>query len=87
MIANLFGDFVKGKDYSYLPKIVQEGVFLHREIDDFIDQNMNGLFLKSASIMRASGIIGLINLTCSLFRYEQIKKQLTDKQLSRQVVE
>jgi acyl carrier protein phosphodiesterase len=39
MLANLFGDFVKGKDYSYLPLIVQKGVKLHREIDDFIDRH------------------------------------------------
>ena len=35
MLANLFGDFVKGRDYSYLPQIVQTGVTLHREIDNF----------------------------------------------------
>jgi acyl carrier protein phosphodiesterase len=39
MVANLFGDFVKGKDYSYLPEIVQEGVLLHRQIDDYIDHH------------------------------------------------
>nr|WP_107037700.1 ACP phosphodiesterase [Brumimicrobium mesophilum] len=39
MVANLFGDFVKGRNYSYLPQIVQEGVFLHRQIDDFIDHH------------------------------------------------
>lgn len=39
MVANLFGDFVKGKDYSYLPEIVQQGVLLHRQIDDFIDRH------------------------------------------------
>lgn len=39
MLANLFGDFVKGTDYSYLPPIVQQGVHLHREIDDFIDHH------------------------------------------------
>ncbi|MEX1190320.1 MAG: ACP phosphodiesterase [Brumimicrobium sp.] len=39
MMANLYGDFVKGADYTYLPKIVQEGVTLHRQIDDFIDKN------------------------------------------------
>ncbi|MEX2483406.1 MAG: ACP phosphodiesterase [Brumimicrobium sp.] len=39
MMANLYGDFVKGTDYTYLPKIVQEGVTLHRKIDDFIDKN------------------------------------------------
>lgn len=37
MVANLFGDFVKGRDYSYLPPLVIEGVFLHRQIDDYID--------------------------------------------------
>jgi acyl carrier protein phosphodiesterase len=39
MLANLFGDFVKGRDYTHLPKIVQQGVTLHREIDDFIDHH------------------------------------------------
>jgi len=39
MLANLFGDFVKGKDYTYLPKIVQNGVLLHRQIDDYIDNH------------------------------------------------
>lgn len=37
MLANLYGDFIKGKDYSYLPPIVQKGVSLHRQIDDFVD--------------------------------------------------
>lgn len=39
MLANIFGDFVKGRDYTYLPSIIQEGVTLHREIDDFIDHH------------------------------------------------
>ncbi len=39
MMANLFGDFVKGKDYTDLPDIIQKGVKLHREIDDFIDHH------------------------------------------------
>ncbi len=37
MLNNLFGDFVKGKDLSYLPEAVRKGVYLHRSIDDFID--------------------------------------------------
>lgn len=37
MLANIFGDFVKGRDYTHLPLIIQKGVTLHREIDDFID--------------------------------------------------
>lgn len=38
----------------------------------FMEQSMNGLSLKSVGIARASGIIGLINLTYNLFRYEQV---------------
>ena len=40
----------------------------------FVEQSMNGLVLKSVGMVRASGIIGLINLTYNLFRYEQIKR-------------
>jgi len=45
---------------------------------------MNGLCLKSVGIKRATGIIGLINLTYNLFRYEKlvrIKSQITISQL------
>jgi transposase, IS5 family len=38
----------------------------------FMEQSMNGLILRSVSIVRATGIIGLINLTYNLFRYEQV---------------
>lgn len=37
MYANLLGDSVKGKDYSHLPQKIQDGVKLHRTIDDYID--------------------------------------------------
>jgi IS5 family transposase len=40
----------------------------------FMEQSMNGLTLKSVGIKRASGIIGLINLTYNLFRFEQIAR-------------
>lgn len=40
----------------------------------FMEQSMKGLVLKSVGIARATGIIGLINLTYNLFRYEQIKR-------------
>jgi len=33
---------------------------------------MNGLIVRSVGIVRATGIIGLINLTYNLFRYEQV---------------
>lgn len=39
MHANLFGDFVKGKDLSKYPEIVQEGITLHRTIDSYIDHH------------------------------------------------
>jgi IS5 family transposase len=35
---------------------------------------MNGLKLKSIGIIRATAIIGLINLTYNLFRYEQVMR-------------
>ena len=38
----------------------------------FMEQSMTGLVLKSVGMIRATGIIGLINLTYNLFRYEQI---------------
>lgn len=37
----------------------------------FMEQSMNGLYIRSVGIVRATGIIGLINLTYNLFRYEQ----------------
>jgi IS5 family transposase len=40
----------------------------------FMEQSMNGLALKSVGIKRASGIIGLINLTYNLFRFEQVAR-------------
>ena len=40
----------------------------------FMEQSMNGLVVKSIGIVRATGIIGLINLTYNLFRFEQIQR-------------
>ena len=40
----------------------------------FMEQSMNGLVLRSVGIVRATGIIGLINLTYNLFRYKQDKE-------------
>lgn len=37
--ANLFGDSVKGKDYTDHPEFIQKGVKLHREIDHYIDHH------------------------------------------------
>lgn len=38
-IANLYGDFVKGSDLSEFPEKVQQGIRLHREIDQYIDHH------------------------------------------------
>ena len=38
----------------------------------FMEQSMNGLIVRSVGMVRATGIIGLINLTYNLFRYEQV---------------
>jgi IS5 family transposase len=40
----------------------------------FMEQSMNRLALKSVGLVRATGIIGLINLTYNLFRFEQVKR-------------
>tara|TARA_R110002050_G_scaffold199819_1_gene334652 strand:- start:2998 stop:3285 length:288 start_codon:yes stop_codon:yes gene_type:complete len=54
----------------------------------FMEQSMHGLFLKSVGIARASGIIGLTNLTYNLFRHEQTVRKnnlLMDKQTKSQL--
>lgn len=38
-IGNFIGDFVKGKDLPQYSKGVQNGIFLHRAIDDFTDHH------------------------------------------------
>ena len=40
----------------------------------FMEQSMNGLYLRCVGLVRATGMIGLINLTYNLFRFEQIKR-------------
>jgi len=44
-VANLFGDFVKGKKYLEYPEYIQKGVLLHRRIDDFIDHHYEVIHL------------------------------------------
>jgi acyl carrier protein phosphodiesterase len=39
MYANLFGDFVKGKDLTKYSLFVQSGIKRHRSIDSFIDNH------------------------------------------------
>ncbi len=39
MHANLYGDFVKGRDLSGYPTILEKGIRLHREIDHYVDNH------------------------------------------------
>ena len=39
MYANIFGDFVKGKNLSRYPELIQKGILLHRSIDSYIDNH------------------------------------------------
>lgn len=38
----------------------------------FMEQSMRGLYIWSVGLPRATGILGLINLTYNIFRYEQL---------------
>ena len=40
----------------------------------FMEQTMQGLHLRSIGLKRARGIIGLINLTYNICRFEQIMR-------------
>ncbi len=46
MLANLFGDFVRGRNFNHYPTIIQNGIILHRKIDSFIDQHQGVMELK-----------------------------------------
>jgi acyl carrier protein phosphodiesterase len=39
LIGNFIGDYIKGKDYEKYPPAIQEGILLHRKIDDFTDNH------------------------------------------------
>jgi transposase, IS5 family len=42
----------------------------------FMEQSMRGLYIWSIGMARATGIIGLINLTYNIFRYEQLSRKI-----------
>lgn len=46
MLANLFGDFVKGSNFHHFPSKIREGIVLHRAIDTYIDSHKEVLDLK-----------------------------------------
>lgn len=59
MQANLFGDFVKGKDLSSYPEKIQEGIKLHRKIDTYIDNHpsvISLLHILYEDLPKVSGI-------------------------------
>jgi acyl carrier protein phosphodiesterase len=39
MLANLFGDFVRGSQHGHFPEVIQQGIKLHRSIDFYIDNH------------------------------------------------
>lgn len=39
LTGNMIGDFIKGRDFKYLPEGIQKGVELHRKIDHFTDKH------------------------------------------------
>ncbi|MFA6403884.1 MAG: ACP phosphodiesterase [Salinivirgaceae bacterium] len=39
MLGNYMGDFVKGNQYLNYPEPIQQGILLHRKIDDFTDKH------------------------------------------------
>ena len=39
LIGNFIGDYIKGKEYLKYPEPVQEGILLHRKIDNFTDNH------------------------------------------------
>lgn len=39
MLGNFMGDFVKGRQYQNYPSQIQQGILLHRKIDDITDNH------------------------------------------------
>ena len=59
MVANLFGDFCKGKSYLSYPLQTQKGVLLHREIDSYIDNHVEVVAVRKrlhSILPKVSGI-------------------------------
>jgi len=59
MHANLYGDFVKGKDLSQFDSTIQTGIRLHRKIDSYIDHHPDVLELMHVlqnDLSKVSGI-------------------------------
>ena len=40
LIGNFIGDYIKGKEYKKYPEGIQQGILLHRQIDNFTDTHI-----------------------------------------------
>lgn len=59
LTGNLMADFIRGKPSLLLPQKITEGIFLHRQIDDFTDHHPVNLEVKQvfkATAGRFSGV-------------------------------
>ena len=80
MVANLFGDFCKGKSYLNYPITVQRGVLLHREIDFFIDNHAAVRSVRKklhAPLPKVSGIVIDLYFDHLLAKYWHLFHDLT----------
>ena len=59
MRSNLFGDFVKGSHFEHFPMTVQDGIILHRKIDDYIDRHPAVLELLHVLYPRLPKVAGI----------------------------
>ena len=58
-IGNFIGDFVKGNKWQNYPEPIQQGILLHRSIDDFTDHNIfvkQSMNILKPTLGRYSGI-------------------------------
>ena len=51
LIGNFIADAIKGNDYLKYPKSIQNGIILHRFIDDFTDSN--AIVHRSTAVLHA----------------------------------
>jgi IS5 family transposase len=51
-------------------KIKSKTIVRVEHVFGFMEQSMNGLYLRCVGLVRATGMIGLMNLTYNLFLYD-----------------
>lgn len=60
MVGNFIADFVKGNKYQDYPEPIQQGILLHREIDQFTDQHQQVQVCKRRLYPKYSHYSGVI---------------------------